>query len=285
MAEEPAANADQIAYWNSAVGERWATLQIEIDALFAPLGAAALAFAAPRAGEAVLDVGCGCGATVLDLAAAVGPTGRVRGVDVSTPMLDLARRRVAEQELAQVDLALGDASCEGFEAGVYDLVFSRFGVMFFNHPTAAFAHLRTALAPGGRLAFACWQPMTANPWFAVPVEAVLPLVGPQPSADPTAPGPFAFADPDRVRAILAGAGFSDIAIAPFEAAMRLAGPGDRATAAGLLSQLGAAARLLKEAGPEIQAAGRAAIETALRPYDGAGGVVLGGAVWLVSARA
>ncbi|MCW6509600.1 class I SAM-dependent methyltransferase [Lichenifustis flavocetrariae] len=275
------ANTDQIAYWNSVAGERWALLQARIDAVFAPLTGAALAFAAPKSEERVVDIGCGAGATVLGLAQAVGGSGHVLGVDVSKPMLTVAERRVAAETLPQATLLLADASTHTFAPRTFDLVFSRFGVMFFADPVAAFANIRTGLVDGGRLAFACWQPLKANPWFEVPVAALRPLLPPAPPADPLEPGPFAFADADRVRGILDAAGFEDIRIEPHHTRMNLGSP---TAALDFLTQVGPASRALGDAEPENRPALIDAVRSALASHDGPDGIVLGGAIWLVSAR-
>jgi SAM-dependent methyltransferase len=261
------------------MGPKWVRLQAQLDAMFTPLTEAAMAFAAPSAGERAVDIGCGCGGTVLELAARVGPGGSVLGVDVSEPMLDVARRRAAA--LGQVRLELADASTHAF-APEADLLFSRFGVMFFDDPPAAFANLRRALRPGGRLALAVWRPLTENPWMLVPLQAVLPLLPPQPPADPEAPGPFALADSDRLRRILAAAGFSAIELTPHDTVLRV--PGDVAEAAGFIIQMGPASRALAEADEATMAAAQAAIREALVAHRDGDGVALTGAIWLVGAR-
>lgn len=273
-------NADQVAYWNGPVGDRWAVLQSRLDAAFAPVTAAALDVAAPAPGSAVLDVGCGAGATVLALAAAVGPAGRVLGIDVSGPMLAVAARRIAAERLAQASVQQGDAATFAFEPA-FDLVFSRFGVMFFADPTAAFANIRTGLKPGGRLAFACWQPLQRSAWFSVPLDALRPHVPPQPTPEPLVPGPFAFADPDRVRTVLTDAGFRDLVIEPRDTAIAI---GSLEASVDLVTQVGPTARALADAGPEARPALLAAVTAALAPHASATGVTLGGAIWLVSAR-
>ena len=197
----PADNADQKAFWNGAAGERWADPAGAHRRGLAPATAAALAVAAPAAGTGVLDVGCGAGASVLALAEAVGPSGRVLGVDVSRPLLEVAERRAAQAGLVQARFLLADAATHAFAPGGVELVFSRFGVMFFADPAGAFRNIRTALRTGGRLAFVCWQPLAANPWVRVPLEALRPLLpspeapairwrpAPSPSPTPTGCGP------------------------------------------------------------------------------------------------
>ena len=218
---------------------------------------------------------------MLALSRIVGPSGRVLGVDVSRPMLAVAERRALGERLGNVSLLLADASAHPFEPETADLVFSRFGVMFFADPVAAFANMRTALKPTGRLAFACWQPLAANPWFAVPLDALRPLLPPTPPADPFAPGPLAFADPDRVRSILGGAGFADVAVEPHSTRLHL---GDRSAALDFLTQVGPGSRALGEAPPAARPLLRRALDDALAAHEGADGVGLGGAIWLVSAR-
>ena len=195
-----APNADQVAYWNGDAGDKWARLQARLDGLFVPISAAAVAAAAPCQGEHALDIGCGCGATVLALAEGVGPLGRVTGVDISAPMLAVAEHRIAASALTQAAVLKADAATEPFAPGSFDLAFSRFGVMFFDAPVEAFINIHRALKPGGRLVFACWRPFKTNPWFSVPYRAAVPHLPEQERPEPEAPGPFAFADPRPGRA-------------------------------------------------------------------------------------
>ena len=281
-----APNADQVAYWNGDAGAKWAKLQERLDWLFAGITEQAIAAAAPASGERVLDIGCGCGATVLALAKEVGADGYVLGVDISDPMLDVARRRIMAGGLPQAEALLVDAATHRFEPGQTDLIFSRFGVMFFDAPVEAFINLRRALAPGGRLFFACWRPFKDNDWFAVPFKAVVPHLPPQEKPEPDAPGPFAFSDPDRVKRILGLAGFSDVAIRPFDTMLTLGGSDNMADTAGFASQVGPVSRALATAtdDDQRQAAERALAE-ALRDHDGAEGIRLGAQLWFVSAKA
>ena len=194
------ANEDQIKFWNEK-GRDWTELQDRMDANLSGAHAAVMAYAAAQSGENVLDIGCGTGQTSLALADAVGPRGRVTGVDVSQPMLGLARRRAEGRTNASFTLA--DASVQPFKPE-FDLLFSRFGVMFFDDPIAAFANLHSGLKPGGRLAFVCWRTAPENLWAAAPLMAARALLPEQPPPDPLAPGPFAFANAQRIRDVLAG---------------------------------------------------------------------------------
>lgn len=272
-------NDPQIDYWNGRAGETWAALQDLLDRQIRPLGDRALAALAPAPGEAVLDVGCGCGDSALALAAAVGPTGRVLGVDVSRPMLEVARRRAAEAGLAQAAFAERDAAAAWEPA--FDAIYSRFGVMFFADPTTAFRHLRGALRPSGRLAFVCWRPLAENPWMEVPVAAAAPLLPPLPPMDPEAPGPFAFARRERVAHLLAEAGWRDIQLTPFDCPI---GGYALAEAVRLALRVGPLGMALAQA-PEAKDRVKDAVRDALAAYDTADGVRLPSATWIVTARA
>jgi SAM-dependent methyltransferase len=278
-------NADQIAFWNGDASARWLARQEYFDVMMDGLTRRALTEAAPRPGEHVIDVGCGCGQTVLDLARQVGSNGAVLGVDISAPMLERARDRVAAAGLQQATLREADASLATFPPAAYDLIFSRFGVMFFRNPVPAFANLRRALKPTGRVAFVCWQPLKQNPAFLVPLKAAGSFGPPRVALPPDEPGPFAFGDPERVRRILTEAGFNNAGFTPFEFGMRWSGPGELAKAEEYASQLGPVARVLADMAPDTVAKARKAILEALRAFDGPEGVVLGGAVWLVTAHA
>jgi SAM-dependent methyltransferase len=268
----------QVAFWNGPGGEMWVGRQDRTEATLAPVADAAIALAAPRAGETVIDIGCGAGATTLALAQAVGPGGHVTGLDVSEPLLEVARRRDAP---ANVDWVLADASRHAFTLASVDLLFSRFGVMFFGDPANAFANLRGALRPGGRLVFACWRPFDQNPWMGVPLRAVQTLVPALPRPGPEDPGPFSFADRARVDRILTHAGFAAPRYTPFDMAMDIAGGQGVDMAVAQALQVGPARTLLQDQPEDVVAAATAAIRTALLPHVDGGSVRLAGAVWLV----
>jgi SAM-dependent methyltransferase len=279
------ANAEQIAYWNDEAGARWAALHERTDAAFSLVTKTALDAANPQADEAVLDVGCGCGETVLELARRVGRSGSAVGVDVSKAMLDVAAERVQRDRAANVTLLLGDASTHPFDEGAFDLVFSRFGVMFFDAPVDAFANIKRSLRDGGRLTFICWRELSANPWFFVPLAAAKPFVAPQPPMDPESPGPLAFADADRVRRILQQAGFTSIEVKRHDTMMRLSGPDGLESAANFATQIGPVSRALAGADANVRSSVRSAILETLREHETPEGVFLAASVWIVSARA
>jgi SAM-dependent methyltransferase len=273
MGEAP--NAQQVAYWNESAGPTWAAEHAALDRQLAPLGHRAMAELDLGAGQRILDVGCGAGETTLELAARGA---EVVGVDISRPLLDVARGR---SQGANVSFLEADAQAHPFEAASFDAIYSRFGVMFFADPPAAFANLRRALKPGGRLAFVCWRRPDENPFMTAPMAAALQHVpAPPPPADPTAPGPFAFADAERVRGILAAAGFTDLAFTPHDEKI---GRNDLDTALALALKVGPLGALLRE-NPGQRDTVVAAVRAVLAAHDGPDGVTLDSATWIVTAR-
>jgi SAM-dependent methyltransferase len=278
----PTDNSEQIAEWNGALGERWVAMRQEVDRVVAPFGAAALNAAAPQPGERVIDIGCGCGDTSIEIARIVGPEGSVLGIDVSQPMLAVARANGVSANCSHLSFREGDASETELPANI-DLLFSRFGVMFFSQPSAAFRHLRKSLRKGGRLVFVCWRAPRDNAWAMTPLSAARKAldITPPPS-DPEAPGPFAFADDQRLRTILSGAGFGDIAVQRFDAAIFL-GATPRSAAEGAV-QIGPVSRLVRETGVEHLPIILDAIERTLAPLAAPNGQVgLDGSAWIVAA--
>jgi SAM-dependent methyltransferase len=274
-------NEYQRARWNGADGEFWTINQDRLDRTLAPVTGPLLAFAEPRAGSTVIDVGCGCGATTIELARAVGPSGRVVGIDLSAPMLALAEERL--RQFGNTTCLLGDAAELPLGELDAELMVSRFGVMFFGDPVSAFANLRTGLAAGGRVRFACWRPIHENPWLQIPLHAVYEHAPRLPKPEPEEPGPFAFADTARVTRILTAAGFTAPTFTPLNIRMDLASGGTLEDAVIQSSAMGPAKRALADQPEDIQAAAINSIRRALTPYASAAGVKLPGAVWLVAA--
>jgi SAM-dependent methyltransferase len=276
-----AGNADQIAYWNGAMGERWAQFHPDMDRNLADITKGLMRLANARPGENVLDVGCGAGETSQLFAKAVAPNGHVTGVDISAPMLAVARAR----NIADADFAQADAATRIFRPE-YDLVVSRFGVMFFDDPAAAFANIRKALKPGGRLAFVCWRSPQENEWVTALARAAQPLLPPaQPPADPFAPGPFAFADLGRVEGILLKAGFRAPRLEKLNSHMNLGNSAEEAAAQ--MINIGPLSRALTDANADdaLRAKVRLAVTPVLDGLRKNGLVSPGAACWLVSATA
>ena len=275
-------NADQIAYWNGAGGQRWADRQAVQDILLQPVADLLIDRAKVRTGERVLDVGCGSGATSFAFAKAVGPSGHVTGVDISAPMLSRARQVTPAG--APVEFILADATVHPFASDSFDLLASRFGVMFFADPALSFANMHRAMRRSGRLAFACWREPRENPFFMVSLQAVYKHVPKLPQMGPEDPGPFSFASEERVTRILKAAGFSEIAMEPCRLAFDVAvGQGiDAAVESGL--QIGPAARALADQPPDVVAAAAKSVREALTPYVKGQTVLLEGSVWIVTAK-
>jgi SAM-dependent methyltransferase len=277
-------NAQQIQYWNDVAGPRWVKLHDLIDDQIRPLGSLAMDRARVAPGERVLDIGCGCGDSTIELAQRVAPSGTVTGLDISAPMLERARQRASAQG-SSARFELADVQAQAFPPASADLLFSRFGVMFFSDPTAAFANLRRALVPGGRLVFVCWQSLPDNPWMFVPLGAALQHMPPPPLPGPDAPGPFSFADPERVRAILTGAGFRAVTLDDTRQTLRIGAGGSLDETVEFLLQMGPTAAALRESSdaslvPRVTAAMR----EALAPYASDGGIRMESASWIVTAR-
>jgi SAM-dependent methyltransferase len=277
-------NAEQITYWNEKSGPKWVAHQAALDSMIAPFGAEAMAALGPREGERLIDVGCGCGATSIELGRRVGAGGGVLGVDISEPMLARARERAAAEGIGHVRFVVADAQTHPFEPGGAHGVFSRFGVMFFADPPSAFANLARALRPDGRVAFVCWQPVTENPWMLTPLMAVAGIVPLPPPPPPDAPGPFAFGDRDRVRRILGDAGFRRVEMTSFAPEVVIAGGADLDRSVAFLLQLGPLGALLGDATPDVQARVAGAVRDAITPFHSARGVAMPSAAWIVSAR-
>ena len=270
-------NHEQHARWNGLDGEYWVRQQERIDRTLEPVIAPLIEFAAPQPDETVLDIGCGCGATTIEFARRAA---RVIGADLSEPMLAVAAERLRPWPNATVQL--GDAATLPLASLEANLVASRFGVMFFGDPVAAFANIRTALLPGGRLRFACWGSIGENPWLQVPLHAAYEHVPRMPRPNPEEPGPFAFADTERVTRILTGAGFSDPSFTKLNIRMNIGASLDAAVQQA--SEMGPAKRAMADQPEQLKAAAVESIRRALEPYLTPEGVSLAGTVWLVGAE-
>ncbi|KAA1052441.1 class I SAM-dependent methyltransferase [Azospirillum argentinense] len=279
-------DVQQVADWNGQSGERWVAYQARLDTMMAVFGLAAIEAAAPATGECVLDVGCGAGASSLDLAARVGAGGHVLGVDISEPLIDRARTLAPQDTPALFQVA--DASSTKLPEGAFDILFSRFGVMFFDDPTAAFAYMRRALKPGARVAFVCWRGMAENDWVRLPMGAIKGIVPPMTPPDPEAPGPFSFGDQGRVARILTSAGFTDVAIAPFDASIPFGRGGTRDAALDdaveMTLEVGPLSRALADQPDDIRARASAAVRAVFASCPGEWSVMINGAAWIVTAR-
>jgi SAM-dependent methyltransferase len=281
-------NKSQIEFWNGDTGRNWVAYDTLMEAMLKPIGEAVLDAFRFEPQARALDIGCGCGHPTLSLATRIGPGGSVTGVDISAPMLSVARELTAtnEHKGASINFFEVDAQVYPFEPESFEHVFSRFGVMFFEDPVTAFRNIHHALTASGTLAFCCWQSRTVNPFMTVPAQAALELLPPPPEMPPRAPGPFAFAEPDYIHSILSRSGFSDISITPLNH--------DLVFGAGLplseivehLVKIGPIAQMVREAPDALQQPVRERVATALTPFfTENGGINLEGQFWQVTADA
>lgn len=274
----PAANERMAAVWDGEVGRRWVLDADRYERMNAPFGEALMIRAAVQPGEDVLDVGCGLGGRTLDAARAGA---RAVGVDLSGPMLEVAEARAAELGVA-ASFRKADAQVDDLGTAAYDLVVSQFGVMFFDDPGVAFAHLASTLRPGGRIVFACWQGLDRQQRLMVPVVAALDHV-PVPPFDETdwSHAAFSLAEPAVIESVLTAAGFTGVAVEPLVAAQYQGA--DVADTVAFLRGSEFADSVFATADPRQVAAGWDAIAVALADFVTPDGVFLDGAAWLVSA--
>ncbi|MGD1935435.1 MAG: class I SAM-dependent methyltransferase [Candidatus Phaeomarinobacter sp.] len=277
-----AINQDQKEFWNGAGGSSWVSGQEEMDRFLSPFTEQLMKHAVPVTGERVLDIGCGTGDTSLLAAKDVGASGSVHGVDISEPMLDLARTRASNAGAAQATFALADAQSEAL-GDAADLVISRFGVMFFEEPVTAFQNIHAHAKPGGRMVFVCWQPVRENEWVHIGLGIAKNHVEFPPPPDPHAPGPFAFADIDRTLGILGDAGWTTASAEPFSAKLNQ-GSSPRAGAESLMLR-GPISRVMMDRTDAEKEAVLSDLADAMESKVVDEKVMLGAGVWIVSATA
>jgi SAM-dependent methyltransferase len=273
-------NFDQLAFWNGPGGPIWVARQEHTDITLAPVSDALLGLAAPRAGERVLDVGCGCGASTMELAHKVGPAGHVTALDISGPMLAEGQARAEASGITNITWQQADAATTVLDK--FDLLVSNFGAMFFGDPVRAFAHMQSAASPGARMALVCWRPLTENPWMEVPMHAASRHLPPRPKPDPEAPGMFAFADPQRVLQILTAAGWTSPRLDKLDLNLDIAAGRGLEEAVVQSTQIGAVNSWLHGQPATIVAAATESIREALAPHQEGANVRLPATMWLVS---
>jgi SAM-dependent methyltransferase len=276
--EQP--GVDQKTLWNGSAGRAWVHNQRLLDQLFAPFEALLAGDGVLGTATRVLDVGCGTGATTLAIARRLGAQGACAGIDLSEPMIAVARNR-AVQERTNVRFLAADAQAHAFERADFDLIVSRFGVMFFEDPVRAFANLRRATRADARLSFIAWRSATENPFMTTAERVAAPLLPNLPVRPPGGPGQFAFADPDRVRAVLAESGWSDIDVQAIDVACAMPENG----LVPYLTWLGPVGQLLQDADERTRARIIDPLRAAFAPYVHGGEVRFDAACWHVSARA
>ncbi|XXX72354.1 class I SAM-dependent methyltransferase [Sorangium sp. So ce134] len=281
MSDTDQPNREQAALWNEAGGPIWVEMQDVLDGMLAPFGAPLLEEAFPGEGGRVLDIGCGAGATALAMARRLGPAGLCLGVDISGPLVAAARARAAAEGLASAAFVHADAQTHRFEPDSFDAVISRFGVMFFEDPAAAFANIRRAARRKAKLSFVAWRSPAENPFMTEAARAAAPLLPQLPAPGPDAPGQFAFADSDRVRRILDASGWADVDIRPIDVSSGVA----EKDLLAYVTKLGPVGLALRDADAPTRARTAEAVRAAFEPYVRDGAARFTAACWLVSARA
>jgi SAM-dependent methyltransferase len=275
------ANQAQSALWNARRGEIWVEQQQMLDRLFLPFERLLTEAVGSGSARNVLDVGCGAGATTIAAARRLTQRGRCAGLDISVPLIEAARRRAGAAGVANVRFIAGDAQSHAFAPASFDAIISRFGVMFFDDPEAAFANLRRAVRPGASLTLTAWRGPEENPFMTEAERAAAPFAPELTARDAAGPGRFAFADSGRVRGILAAAGWRDVDIQPLDAPCALPEE-DFFTFATRMGQMGL---LLPNLSHVLRATVEAAIRRAAERYVSGGAARFTAACWLVRARA
>ncbi len=281
-------NQEQIDYWNGESGQRWAEQDRVMARLLQPIGDALLDHAELDQCLHVVDVGCGGGSQSRLLAKRLSSDATVTGIDISEPLLAVAQaNNQATENAANIEYLLADAAEYDFPTGKFDGLFSRFGVMFFSDPVAAFTNLRKALCDGGKLAFSCWQGIDKNDWARIPVETAMQYVSLPDNMVPDAegPGPFAFARAERIESILQQAGFSNIQITSRIQQIRIGEAPTLPESIREMAGAGPVQRLLVGQDDSVKEKVYKALESTMAPYYQNGAITLPSAIWFVTARA
>jgi SAM-dependent methyltransferase len=281
MSDIQEANRDQIALWNNAGGPIWVEMQDVLDPMLAPFADLVVDNGFPGEGCRVLDIGCGAGATTLAMARRLGPAGQCLGVDISAPLLDAARAQGRWEGLTSAAFLQADAQTHAFDAGRFDAVISRFGVMFFDDPQAAFVNIRNAARRAAKLTFVAWRSPAENPFMTTAARAAAPFLPSLRTPPADAPGQFAFADGERVKRILNASGWSDVDVRAVDVPSSIS----EANLHAYVTRLGPVGLALRDADEATRARTTAAVSAAFKPYLANGEARFTIAAWLVSARA
>jgi SAM-dependent methyltransferase len=274
-------NPDQAELWNGPAGNAWVEMQNVLDEMLAPYGSLVVEHALRAGASRVLDIGCGAGATTLLAARALGQSGGSSvGADISAPLIEVARKRALQEGLPNTEFVRADAQTYAFEARSFDAVISRFGVMFFDDPVAAFANIRKATRSDAALAFVSWRSPAENPFMTAASRAAAPLLPNLRPPDPNAPGQFGFADPERVRGILESSGWKNIELRPVDVPSSVR----KRDLFSYITKLGPVGMALTEADEETRAKVTAVVHKAFEPFIQGDSARFTAACWLVTAR-
>ena len=271
---------EQTALWNGPAGRAWVEAQELLDQMFKPFEELLVGAVSAEAGGRVLDVGCGSGSTTLAAARLLGAKGRCLGIDISDPMIAAARAR-AEREGTPAKFIRADAQIHAFEPESFDVIISRFGVMFFDDSVRAFANLRRAARDDAEFRFVAWRGAAENPFMIRAERAAAPLLPNLPVRRPDEPGQFAFEDRRRIYSILEESGWAEIDIRPVDVACNLPENG----LVPYLTRLGPVGRILQDADDQTRTHVTAKVRAAFNPYVHGSEVRFTAACWMVGARA
>ena len=274
-------NIDQKEFWNHKKGKLWVSLGPRIDDMFGPLGDEALKVLAPQKGENVIDIGCGTATTSLKLAGLLGRKGSVIGMDISKPILEYAKQNAKENSIKNIEFVLADAQNYCFMADSYDAIFSRFGVMFFDDPVAAFSNILKGIKSGGRLTFVCWADRSANDWIEVSTNIASKFLELPPKSAPRDPGPFAFEDPLYLNEVLSDSGWSEISIENYSVT-NVVGKSTKA-AADFLSRMGPMSVPFEDSEDSVKRKVIDSLEKCFADYVTTRGVEMHFSAWIVTA--
>ena len=274
-------NNDMREFWNGIGGHKWINYQKILNSSLETFGREAMIVAKATSCDHVLDIGCGCGDTSIEIARKVGPKGKVTGIDVSEVILNQAQEHALT--MTNLNFECVDAQYYDFDPQVCDLAYSRFGVMFFDDPGAALGNIRKALKPGGRMVFVCWQPVKNNQWINLPLDIAAKFLAPPPPSGPEVPGPFSFGETKRITEILEIAGFNSISISPYNAKFNLGK--NSIEAADFISSIGPSSYLMDN--PDTDEITKTNFINDLRQtlalHETRNGIDLNAATWIVSA--
>ena len=277
-------NKEQKAFWSGKGGEIWVSKQDSMDIMLSPLGEEAIKKLNLSSDENVLDIGCGCGSTTISIANEILKNGTISGIDISTPMIEKAKRSVDELSLSNVDFFVKDVQTEDLGENIFSSAYSRFGVMFFDDPFKAFSNILTSLKENGKLSFVCWQSPKLNPWQSLSVQAVRQFID-LPSPPKRNPGPFAFQEKDYVNDILKKAGFKNIQIEDFQREIDMFyGKALEEAAEDYLSINPVITKMLKESSQEIRKSVSDSLREAFRPFYNEDKLTFPSATWIISAK-
>ena len=276
-------NLKQKEFWSGAGGDVWVNKQREMDIMLNPLGQRAIDKLALSPDKIILDIGCGCGATSLEIAKQI-PQGKIIGLDISVPMLDQASKLALEMSLTNTEFQIKDVQVEDLKSEYFDIAFSRFGVMFFEDPFEAFKNIHNSLTQDGQLSFVCWQNASLNPWQSLSMQVIKQFLD-LPAPPPKSPGPFAFEDKEYIKEILEVSGFQEIVITDNqEDIVMFSGKSIREASEDYLTINPVVTEMLKNSGDELKEEILEALITKFSDFHKNEGLLFPSATWIVTAK-